>query len=370
LPLLAAAATEDPAAIGLVTAAGFLAWPLLGLIGGALSDRFDRRALMWKVNAVRALAMAGIACFVVVGGIAPIWLLAALAFVLGSAETVYDNAAIGLLPQLVRKEQLPKANSRLFTSQLLGTQLIGPPLGGVLFAANVVVPLFANALSFAISAAIIATLPKSGAVEPLQKMKLRKDVAEGLSWLWSSRVLRSMALQTTTLSTVSGALLAMLVVLATSQLGLGSAGYGLLLAAFAVGSVLGSLLAPAVLRLVPRATVLVAAVVVTVGTFAGLASTRYFVIAAALLAALGIAVSVWNITSVTLRQMIVPNELLGRVSSAYRTVALTFTTVGALLSGVLTSATSVSITLWACAGLALLGLAAGSRGLLMSRAEK
>jgi MFS family permease len=369
LPLLAAAATDDPASIGLVTGAGFLAWPLLGLIGGVMSDRFDRRALMWKVNAVRASVMIGVACFVAIDGVAPIWLLAGLAFVLGSAETVYDNAAIGILPQLVGKEQLAKANSRLFTSQLLGTQLIGPPLGGVLFAVNMVAPLFANALSFVISAAIIATLPRSGQVGPLQKMNLRKDVAEGLRWLWNSPVLRSLALQATTLSAVSGALLAMLVILAKTQLGLGSTGYGLLLAAFAVGSILGSLLVPVILRLVPHVTILVVAVIVTIVTFGGLASTRYFAIAALLLAALGIAVSIWNITSVTVRQTIVPNELLGRVSSAYRTMALTFTTVGAFLSGVLTSASSVSITLWGCAVLALVGLAAGLRGMLRSRSS-
>jgi MFS family permease len=367
LPLLAAAATSDPTSIGVVTAAGFLAWPLLGLVGGAMSDRFDRRALMWTVNAIRALVVLGIACFVLFSGPAPIWLLAALAFALGSAETVYDNAATGLLPQLVSKELLPKANSRLFTSQLSGTQLLGPPLGGLLFSVSAVVPLFANAFSFALSAALIAMLPRSGHISPMGKMDLRKDVAEGLRWLWNSPVLRSMALLTTSLSAVSGALLAMLVVFARTQLGLGGTGYGLLLGAFAVGSVLGSLLAPAVLHSVPRVTILIAAVAVTVVTFGGLASTSFFAIAAVLLAALGVAVSIWNITSVTLRQTIVPNELLGRVSSAYRTMALTFTTVGALLSGVLTSATSISTTLWVCSGVALLGLAVGLPDLLRSR---
>ncbi len=125
LPLLAAAVTRDPAAIAVVTAAGFLAWPVLGLVGGALSDRLDRRRSMWMVNAARALTLGVLSLLLLTLGSLPIAALAALAFALGAAETVYDNAAIGFLPRILPPDALATGNARLFTSQLTATQLIG-----------------------------------------------------------------------------------------------------------------------------------------------------------------------------------------------------------------------------------------------------
>ena len=114
----------------------------------------------------------------------------------------------------------------------------------------------------------------------------------------------------------------------------------------------------------PLPQVLAGTVLVATVIFACLAATSNSIVAALLLAALGVAVSTWNIASVTTRQRIVPNRLLGRVSSAYRASALTFTTLGALGAGVLTATTSVAATFWACSALALVGLGMGARGLI------
>ena len=364
LPLLAASTTRNPAAISVVAAAGFLPWPVFGLLGGALSDRFTRRRLMWVVNGFRAVVVTGASVSLLSRGSLPIVSLAVLAFVLGSAETIHDNAAVGLLPELLPAGALATGNSRLFTSQLSGTQLIGPILGGLLFAVGSALPLALDASSFAISAALIALLPvtRSPASRPARH-NLRHQIAEGLVWLWRDPTLRGMAIVSTVLGTISGALLAMLVVYAHQQLRISSAGYGLLLAAFAIGSITGAIAAPRIIKARPLAEILFFIVLLTAGIFAGLAATSQPVIAAVLLAMLGIAVSTWNVASVTTRQRIVPKHLLGRVSSAYRASALTFTTVGALISGVLTGLTSVTITFWACSCLALLGLFLAQRGL-------
>ena len=362
IPLLAAAITRDPVAISVVTAAGFLPWPVLGLLGGAAADRFDRRRAMWVVNAVRALLMAAVAVVLLLIGSLPIAVLAILAFLIGTAETVYDNAAVGYLPQLLPEEALARGNARLYTSQMAATQLIGPPVGGILFVFGPVIPLVINAVSFAVSAALISGLPKVKK-QPARAQNWRQDILEGLIWLWRSPALRSLAVVTTALGAVSGALLAMLIVYSRDQLEIASVGYGLLLSAFAVGSIASGLLVPRLIRYLPLRGLLAGCALVSTGVFCGLAATTDAVAAALLLGCLGAAVAVWNITSVTIRQRIVPNHLLGRVSSAYRATTLTFTTAGALSAGVLTDATSVSMTMWACAGLALLGLALGIRGL-------
>lgn len=366
LPLLAAAVTRDPAAIAVVTAAGFLAWPVLGLVGGALSDRLDRRRSMWMVNAARALMLGVLSLVFMTFGSLPIAALAALAFALGAAETVYDNAAIGFLPRILPPDALATGNARLFTSQLTATQLIGPPLGGILFTVGAIIPLVLDGLTFAVSAALVAALrcaPVSATRPEGRTSTLRAEIADGVAWLWKDRILRTMAFITTALGAVSGALLALLVVYADRQLHTTGAGYGFLLSAFAVGSITGALFAPRLLHSLPLGRILGASVLAAVLTFAGLAVTTNALVAAVILAVLGVAVSTWNVTSVTTRQRIVPNHLLGRVSSAYRVSALSFTAIGALGAGILARATSIPITLGACAAVALLGLLFGGRGL-------
>ncbi|HEY8912850.1 MFS transporter [Lacisediminihabitans sp.] len=362
IPLLAASATSDPFAISIVSAAGFLPWPVFGLLGGAISDRFERRRLMWMVNAARAIIICVSTIILLAEGSLPIALLALLAFLLGTAETVYDNAAIGILPQVLTPDLLPAGNSRLFTSQLSATQLIGPPLGGLLFVFGPSVPLTLDAISFVISATLIAFLSPTSRYPEQTPMNLRRDISEGIAWLWKSATLRTMVVLTVALSAASGALLAMLVVYAHDQLHTNSIGYGLLLGAFAVGSIAGALCTPKLMRTRPLREVLTGSIVAAIGVFAGLATTSTPAVAAGLLL-LGAAVSTWNVASVTTRQRIVPNHLLGRVSSAYRASALTFTTIGALTAGILTGTTSITTTLWACAGLGLVGLLVRGRGL-------
>ena len=363
IPLLAASVTRDPFAISIVSAAGFLPWPVFGLLGGAVSDRFERRRLMWMINASRAIISCAATTILLTEGSLPIALLALLAFLLGTAETVYDNAAIGILPQILTPDLLPAGNSRLFTSQLSATQLIGPPLGGLLFAFGSSIPLALDALSFGISATLIALLPRPARSPEGRVLNLRRDIGEGLVWLWESATLRTMAILTVALSTISGALLAMLVVYAHNRLHTTSVGYGLLLGAFAVGSIAGATFTPRLMRGRPFRQILAGSVIAAIGVFAGLATTATPAVAAGLLALLGAAVSTWNVASVTTRQRIVPNHLIGRVSSAYRASALTFTTIGALTAGLLTGTTSITTTMWACAGVGLVGLLVGCRGL-------
>ena len=363
IPLLAASVTRDPFAISIVSAAGFLPWPVFGLLGGAVSDRFERRRLMWMINASRAIISCAATTILLTEGSLPIALLALLAFLLGTAETVYDNAAIGILPQILTPDLLPAGNSRLFTSQLSATQLIGPPLGGLLFAFGSSIPLALDALSFGISATVIALLPRPARSTERRVQNLRRDIGEGLVWLWESATLRTMAILTVALSTVSGGLLAMLVVYAHNRLHTTSVGYGLLLGAFAVGSIAGATFTPRLMRGRPFRQILAGSVIAAIGVFAGLATTATPAVAAGLLALLGAAVSTWNVASVTTRQRIVPNHLIGRVSSAYRASALTFTTIGALTAGLLTGTTSITTTMWACAGVGLVGLLVGCRGL-------
>ncbi|MDT0261747.1 MFS transporter [Jatrophihabitans lederbergiae] len=125
-PLLAAALTRDPRAVALVSAAGFLPWPLFGLLGGAVVDRVDRRRLMWRTDVLRAIVV-GCFALLVASNRAPVAGLAAVSFVLGVAETFFDNAASALVPMLVADPVIERANSWLLSSQTVMSVLVGGP---------------------------------------------------------------------------------------------------------------------------------------------------------------------------------------------------------------------------------------------------
>src|SRR5918993_1251125 len=121
---------------GIVKVALPLPWLLVALPAGALADRVDRRRFMLGANAVRA-ALLALLTLSVVAGIGSIWLLYGVALGIGVAETIYDTAAQSILPQVVPRDRLARANGRLLAAELTANEFVGPPLGGLLVAAGV-----------------------------------------------------------------------------------------------------------------------------------------------------------------------------------------------------------------------------------------
>jgi MFS family permease/acyl carrier protein len=339
LPLLAAALSRDPLRVSLVAFAGWLPWLLFGLISGALVDRWDRRRVMWAVDAFR-FAVAGALGASILAGWASIPLLVALGFLLGSGQTLFDNAAQSLIPALVSRDaaRLERANSQLYGAQTVSQNLAGPPLGGALFSLAISVPFLADAVSFAASSLLITTI--RGSFTPYRpagegsRSSLRADIREGLRWLFGHRLLRALAVMVglINLSVMAGE--AVLVLFAQDKLGLGNVGYGLLLSGFAVGGVLGSLVATRLSRWLGSGTLLVAATLVAAVAWLVLGATGNALLAGATLALTGGAGMVINVVGVSLRQAIVPDHLVGRVVSTFRMVGYGATPIGALLGGV------------------------------------
>src|ERR687892_2609456 len=116
LPLVAVTLTNSPGLVAGVALAVTLPWLLFALPAGALADRVDRRSAMVTANVVRAAAVAALAATLVLGlesSAAAIWALYAMALLLGTAETVYDTSAQSILPQVVPRDRLARANGRL-----------------------------------------------------------------------------------------------------------------------------------------------------------------------------------------------------------------------------------------------------------------
>ena len=240
LPLLAASLTHSPTGVALVSFAGTLPWLFFALLGGALADRLDRKRAMAVVDGFRMLVMATLALLVLTDT-ATLVVIAAIVFVLGTAETVFDNAAQAILPNVVVRDGLQTANGRLYAAEVVTNQFVGPPLGAFLFAAAASAPFLLDAGSFGIAAVVVLGL--SGSFRPVRELaqdeprpSIRADIAEGLRWLRRHRLLRSLALVLGVLNLLEAGVIAVLVLYALEVLGLSKQGYGILLTAGGIGA--------------------------------------------------------------------------------------------------------------------------------------
>jgi len=179
---------------------------------------------------------------------------------------------------------------------------------------------------------LLARLPKRPP-ETVPHGTVRSRVAEGLRWLLGNRLLRVVAVVLGVSSFCNTMGLATLVLLVTETLKVSSRFYGILLAAAAVGSVLGGLLNPRVTRRLGQVPSLVIAMGAVSVIYVGIGLAPNAPVLAVLEVGNGFMVTMWNIVTVTLRQRIVPNEMLGRVNSAYRMIGWGLMPVGAVAGG-------------------------------------
>ena len=358
MPLLAASLSREPTTVALVTAAGTLPWLLFSLIGGAIVDRVDRRRAMGVVDGFRFAAM-GLLGFALVTGVESIALLVIVSFSLGMAETVFDNASQAILPSLVTDDQLETANGRLEGAQIVANQFAGPPLGAWLFGLTVSAPFFLDAASFGFAAVLVLTLRGSFRAprEEQEVTSVRADIAEGLRWLFRHRLLRSLAIALGVMNLVGMAAMTMLVLYAKDVLHLTNTQFGLLLTTEAAGAVLGSMMAARLARRFGNGVTLTVAITVSAASFFVPALWAQPVAVAASLAIGGFGGLVWNVLTVSMRQSLIPDALLGRVNSAYRLFGWGTMPLGAISGGLIARAFGLRAP-FLVAGIAALVLAA------------
>ncbi|MEV0169885.1 MFS transporter [Streptomyces sp. NPDC050803] len=334
LPLLAATLTDRPLLIAAVTACGYLPWIVFGLLGGAVADRVDQRRAMWTVDAVRGLLVGCFAVAVALGH-ASIGLLIALAFALTTLQTLFDNASTALLPALVDRAELGSANARLMTGQSVAGGLLGAPVVPLLIAAGAAAPFAVDAVTFLVAAALVASLrtaPPERKPRPAGST-LRREIAEGLRTLWRDRALRGLCAATALCNIGMGALIATLVLLVTGWLDAGTTGYVVAMTAYTVGSLIGGPAGGPLVARVGRMRAVLLAGIVQIGALVVMGSVRHLVALALALAVFGFMGMVWNVNTTTLMQQRSPTDMLGRVSSAFRTLGVAGAPLGALLGG-------------------------------------
>ncbi|HEV2824624.1 MAG TPA: MFS transporter [Actinomycetota bacterium] len=360
LPLLAVQLTRSPLLIAGVTVAARVPW-LLAPVAGAFADRLDRRQSMVQVNLVRTVLLGGLALAVAVD-VATLAMLYAVAVLLGVAETLFDTSAQSLLPALVPRDDLTGANSRLFAVELVANTFIGPPLGGLLAAAGLAVAVGVPAAAYLVGAGCLAVIVgsfRAVGVGPAGSTRLRDEIAEGAGFVWRHPVLRPLAIMLGIENMAFTAAFAVFVLYAVDPgpMGLSEAGLGILSATVGVGSLLGTWLAVPAERRLGRVRTLVVSVVLTGASLVVPALTANAVLVGASFVVSGVAIVLWNVVTVSLRQRITPDRLLGRMNAAYRLVGWGTMPVGAALGGFLAEALGLRPTFVVAAALTVAVLA-------------
>jgi len=361
--LVAADLTRSPTTIAGVAIALRLPWLLFALVAGALVDRWDRRRVMWMTDVFRA-GLVSMLALAVLTNHHTIWMIYAIGFALGVAETMFDNASQTILPSIVDEHQLQIANGRLMAAETTANSFVGPPLGGFLVAAAVSVPFWLDAASYLGAAALVAGITGSfrarsltgpGSDPAKSPTTIRSEIAEGIQWLRGNRVLRTLALLLGLMNLWFMAGFSVLVLFAEDILGLNEVGFGLLATAMAAGSVIGGLVAG---RLAKRfgsgPLLLIGAFGTALGQLAVAPLSNAWVVALAL-AATGFAGVVWNVVTVSLRQSVIPDQLLGRVNSVYRFLGWGGMPIGALIGGLLASSNGLRTPFWVGGVVLLIG---------------
>lgn len=322
-----------------------LPWLLFSLVAGAVVDRVDRRRLSIGVGVLRAAIVTVLVAAIATGhlGVAVVYVVA---FLLGTAETFADNTAQTLVADTVPPAGLGLANARLVASLMVTNHLVGPPVGAVLFGLGRVHP-FASYVVLMAAGALLVTRVRPDPVEHAHERRpVRHEIAEGLRWLWHHPPVRTLALTITAFNVTFGAAMAVQVLYARERLGLGDVGFGLFLAASAVGGIVGSSAYGWLESRFSLGTLMRASLVLECLVHLSLALLRNPWVAGMVMFVLGAYASVWGTTATTVRQRAVPSRLLGRVGSVYLLGSLGAIAVGTVIGGALADWGSITSPLW------------------------
>ncbi len=335
MPLLAAAFTRDPLTIAGIGVFTPLAKIAVSLGGGVVVDRGDRRRLMIVADVVRFATVAIFAVLVASDDVSfPV--VYAVVFVLGVGEFLYDTSATAVIRDVVPSERLTTANGWLYAAEDGAQDLVGPPIGAALFAATAWLPFVADAGSFALAALFVFSLRGRYRAVRGPVTTVRKELREGFQFVRRTPFFRSSAVVWFTLGFTLGATLATLVLFVVQTLGNGEIGYATIITTGAVGIVLGNLFTARLEKRLRVEGVFVLAIVGSGAALVGTGAAPSLAVAAVAQALWGIGFALANTQMVSVRQRLVPDALLGRVTGVFGLLSAVGMVIGALVGGALT----------------------------------
>ena len=283
-------------------------------------------------------------------------------FLINTGEIVFRSASQAMIPAVVPRARLERANGWLVGGTTLMQNMIAGPLGGFLFVLAACVPFYVNAGTYAASAVLVGLVAgtyraarpagggdRTGGGDPArgEAGRIRQELAEGFRWLAGQRVLRTMTVLIGLLNLTLTAATAVLVLLVKERLDLGQVGYGTMFTCMAAGALLGSACGGWLIRRVTATWTIRIGLLVEAGLHLVLATSRSAYLVGAMLFAFGVHGALWTIVGSSLRQRLTPPEMMGRVASTGLFIAAGGNCVGAVLGGVIVARFGITAPYWA-----------------------
>ncbi|MEV6247786.1 MFS transporter [Streptomyces sp. NPDC051742] len=332
-PLLALSLTGSVTKAGFIGSANLIGVLVTTLWGGALADRVSRRAILVAGPLVQAAVLTAVGLSVHNGRIS-IPLLAVTALVSGLCSGVILGASTPSLRRIVPKEQLATANGQAM-SRDMAAQLVGPPLGGVLFGLGRSIPFFADALSF-----VFAALGALNIRRPLgpdrapdgPRTTMLQDVGQGIGFVRRHPFLRFVVVMASLLNMIDQAFLLLLIAVVAHRGG-GPTEIGLVSGAAVAGALVGAVFASSVMKRVSARPLLCVSVWLLTGSFALTAVVPEVWQIGVVVCLAGLTAVPVNVILQTYVMQLVPDELLGRVAAVNRFGAYSLEWAGPMLAG-------------------------------------
>lgn len=352
VPLIAALTLDaTPWQMGLLSAAGSAPILLVGLFAGVWVDRVRRRPVMIATDLGRAVLLLIIPLAAVTGALR-IEILYAVLLLTGALTVLFDVANMSFLPSLVAADRIVEGNTKL-QSTSAAAQVVGPSVGGVLVSLlTAPFALLVDALSFLISAAFVARTRVAEAAPKTrgERAGVVGEITEGVRVVVDDRVLRALAGASATTILFGRMFMAVYVLYMTRVLGLSAVGVGLVFAAGGVGSLAGSIVAELLARRFGPGPAMIGAQVAfgLTGMLVPLAvlvpSWALPMIVASEFAQ-WMAILVYWVNAISVRQAITPDRVLGRVNATMWFLAGGARPIGAVIGGALGGVIGVPLTL-------------------------
>lgn len=359
LPLLAVRTLHaSPFEVGLITAASYAAWLLIGLPAGVIAQRLPLRGTQVALDLLRALAVLSVPAAALLG-ILHLAQLVVVALIVGLAGVVFDVSNSSFLPSIATKEELTARNS-LTSASSAATQLGGPSLGGVLVQLlGAPAGLLVDAVSYLASAMLLRSLPRSAApAAPVDRRPpVHEQIRDGWRFVVHHPVIRPCVTAATLINFAGGALMALTPVMLLRTLGAAPGLVGLLLATEGVGSLLGAALTTRLGKRLGSARAVLAASCAADLSLLLLPFTGHgwgLLVFAVGNTGFGCSVVVVSILTRTHRQTVTPRDLLPRVMATVRFISWGAVPVGALLAGALAEPLGTKGALWLPCAIGLL----------------
>jgi MFS family permease len=372
-PWLASAVTRSPILIAFAAVMGRLPWLIFTLPAGVITDRYDRRKIIVAMDIFRGLLTILVATILLLFGSSlpdlnsltevtelktnwGLYLMVVLsALLFGAAEVLRDNASQSFLPAVVEKEKLERANGRLWSAEFVTNSFVGPPLGSLLLGLGIFIPFYFDGATFFIGAVLIWAITtikiqsENKIVEEernitVARVNFLEEIKIGVRWLWNHELLRRMAIILGLLNFVGAIATTLFILFAQEVLKTSVLIFAILASSAAVGGIVGGLLGPKISEKLGSGKSLALSLFMIPATVLVIGLANHWIIVWLMTALSTIMAVLWNVITVSLRQSIIPTQILGRVNSVYRFFAWGSIPLGMAFAGALVSILSEVLT--------------------------